>query len=790
MMPLLREVVGILNEMAIYLLLGFFLAGLLHVILQKRPGMLAPLAGPGAKPVFLAALIGTPMSLCSCSVLPTGVQLARNGARKGAVASFLITCPETDVVSVTLTYTLLGPFMAVFRWVAAMVTGISAGLVINLLDPRPRPAGPVVPGGTDRAAGAPAAEPSAAPSQQAAPPSCEDGSCAAVRQLRPRGWLAETLYYGFVELFDDLLLPLLLGITIGAVLTVLVPTSSLTRFAGDPVLSYAAMLLIGIPLYVCASASTPIAVGLIAGGISPGAALVFLLAGPATNAASILVLAKQFGRLIFGIYLSMIGLVAVAMGLLLDFIVKQGLLAAPDPLTRIAGESTLLAWLGTLVFLGLALWSLWRRRADRRFLAWLERRFGWRVRARSLAGAVLAIVLLGWLSSGLFSVKAGERAAVTRFGAVTAADLGPGLHYHWPAPIGRVHLAQVGTIRRVEIGFRTGPASGASASSGAVFAGSAQPGPTVAGRAAGGARGRKGAPSASLVTPGPQDEGVARPGQLATHGAPTESWMLTGDENIVDVQAVAQYQVQDSPQALRAFLFGLEDPDRLVRAAAVGALQQALGGRGIESILTEDRAAVERQVREDLMQPSLDAWGSGIRVVDFRLVSVHAPTPVHWAFRDIAGAVEDARNYENQAREYSERIVREAQGDSARGVFLAQGQAAERVRTAEGEADAFLDQSGEYRRAPGLTRSRLYFEKLDAVLPGMDLYIDLTSSRGPGPSIWIKRGPGYEGLPFSGDVAPASPGGGSRSVMRGGSTAPRSAGSGAAGTGGAQGELR
>lgn len=732
MTPFFREVIVILNEMAIYLLLGFFLAGALHVILQRRKGVLAPLEGPGAKPVFLAALIGTPMPLCSCAVLPTGVQLARRGARKGAVASFLITAPETDVVSVSLTYALIGPVMAVFRLLAAYTTGVSAGLIINLFDRRKGEPGPSAADALESGADESGANPAADSTHSAAldgcgePVVCPDDCCGSQPPAKSRDWLAEALHYGFVEFFDDLLLRLLLGIAIGAGIAILLPAASLTRYAGSPVLSYLAMLLIGIPLYVCASASTPIAVGLIAGGISPGAALVFLLAGPATNAASILVLVKQFGRLIFGVYLAMIAIVAVGMGLLLDLLLKLRLLPAPDPSKLIVGQSTALAWIGTFTFLALAGWSLWRRRIDLRFLGWLDRRLGLRMRPRTLARIVAAIALFAWLGSGCFSVKVGERAAVTRFGAVTKANLGPGLHYHWPAPWGRAHRTAVGQIRRVEIGFRSGATT------------------------AGASTGTEKASAVPALKPGPQDEGSVKPGQPAVHGSPTESWMLTGDENIVDIQAVAQYQVQDSPDAVRAYLFAVEDPDRLVRAAGAGALQEAVGGRGIEALLTDDRSGVEAQVRDGLMQPMLDAWGCGIRVVDFRLVSVHAPTPVHWAFRDVAGAAEDAANYVNQARQYAERIVRGAQGDSARAVLLARGQAVERVQTAEGEALAFLAQSGEYRKSPGLTRTRLYLEKLDSVLPAMNLYLDLTGSRGRGPSIWLKRGKGYDGVPFTG----------------------------------------
>ena len=431
------------------------------------------------------------------------------------------------------------------------------------------------------------------------------------------------------------------------------------------------MLAIGIPLFVCASASIPIAAGLIVSGFSPGAVLVFLLAGPATNVASILVLAKQFGRLVFAIYLVMIAAVAVAMGLLLDFLVRRRIVPVPD-FTQVDGERAHLFWAPWAPSSSWRspLWSLWRRRSDLTFLGWLERRLGLRLSPRALARIVVSLAIGGWLCSGFFSVRPGERAAVTRFGAVIAANLGPGLHYHWPAPLGRVHRAALGRIRRVEIGFRSGPA------------GTASPG--------------RARPAAD---PGPQDEGLAPPGQ------PRRPWLA---DRVVDADRRREHRRRPGRRAVpgagfarrgfRAYLFGVEDPDQLVRAAAVGG--SAGGGRrsrSIDSLLTDDRSGVERQVRDELMQPALDAWGSGIRVVDFRLVSVHAPTPVHWAFRDVAGAAEDAANYVNQAREYAERIVREAQGDSARGVLLAQGQAVERVQTAEGEASAF---SGPERRVP------------------------------------------------------------------------------------------
>jgi membrane protease subunit HflK len=197
-------------------------------------------------------------------------------------------------------------------------------------------------------------------------------------------------------------------------------------------------------------------------------------------------------------------------------------------------------------------------------------------------------------------------------------------------------------------------------------------------------------------------------------------------------------------------LYQVRDPEGLVRATARWALQEAVGSQSIDSLLTVGRGGIEGQVRTELMQPALDACASGLRVVDVRLASVHAPTPVHWAFRDVAGAAEDAAQYVNMAHEYAERVVREAMGDSARGVALAHGQAVERVARASGEASSFELLNAEQRRAPALTKSRLRLEQLEKVLPRLRLYVDLTDGRGQGPDVWLRRGQGFEALPFGG----------------------------------------
>ena len=316
MLKVVHEIIRILNESSPYLLLGFTLAGLLHVLMQRFPRATASLTGKGRRPVFLASLIGLPMPLCSCGVLPAALSLRRNGASKGATASFLVSVPETDIVSILLTVALMGPLMGIFRPAAALVTAVAAGLIVNWIDSRSR-------------AAAPAEE--AAPTGGCCSSSSEsetnkqhDSDCCSTEPKRERGWIARAFHFGFVEIFDDVIVQLAIGFVLAGVIVTWLPALGLEKLVGDSPLLYLAMLLIGVPVYVCATASTPLAAGLIAGGISPGAAMVFLLAGPATNIAGLLVLNKEFGARALSGYLAAIAVCSVLAGALLDRLVGPG----------------------------------------------------------------------------------------------------------------------------------------------------------------------------------------------------------------------------------------------------------------------------------------------------------------------------------------------------------------------------------------------------------------------------------------------------------------------------------
>jgi uncharacterized membrane protein YraQ (UPF0718 family) len=284
----------ILVEAAPYVLGGFAAAGLVRALLPDEL-VARHLGGNSAGAVVKASLLGVPLPLCSCGVIPAAIGLRRQGAGRGPTAAFLVSTPETGVDSVAITWALLDPLMTVLRPLSAFVTATVTGLLINRL-----------------------------PEEQAEPnveaPTCGCSSCEAAPPERPllTARLRDGVRYAFTELLGDIGGWLLLGIAIAGLLTVLVPPQLLAPLFEQRFLSLLLMLVVGIPMYICASASTPIAAALVLKGLSPGAALVFLLAGPATNAATITVVTRFWGRRTTLVYLAAIAGCAVTLGWLTD----------------------------------------------------------------------------------------------------------------------------------------------------------------------------------------------------------------------------------------------------------------------------------------------------------------------------------------------------------------------------------------------------------------------------------------------------------------------------------------
>ena len=392
---LLSNFIDLFLESAFWLLLGLFLAGMLKMFVPMS-WMNKQLGGHGFKSIVKAAILGAPLPLCSCGVIPAAVGLRRAGASKAATTSFLISTPETGVDSVTISYVLLGPFMAIVRPIAAIISAITAGLLVgkdeeyeekqsiaaessennknqatekgccsgasakSTIDPigiKDKPAKFIFANNSARSekgfsrdklqstkftfntnesndkldccSSVPETTSCCSSQQKQSSNECEEGaSCCAstediadkLKQTSVLSRMAKGIHFAATDLVRDTAIWLLVGLFFAAIVQTYIPTDFMVKW-GDGVLAMLVMVIISIPMYICATASTPIAAGLLLAGVSPGAVLVFMLAGPATNIATLGVVGKELGKRALWSYLSGVLGVALISGVLVNYLV-------------------------------------------------------------------------------------------------------------------------------------------------------------------------------------------------------------------------------------------------------------------------------------------------------------------------------------------------------------------------------------------------------------------------------------------------------------------------------------
>ena len=336
--------------MSPFLLLGFLLAGLMHAFI---PGQIYSryLAKPTFSSVLYSALFGIPLPLCSCGVIPTAMSLRKEGASKGAVASFLIATPQTGVDSIIATYSLMGLPFAIARPIIAFVTALFGGQMVNMVkDPSP-------------------ALPREGEESQHNKPveaHCECG-CGHNHEHSHEhehsfiGKIKEALSYAFLEMMEDIGKWLMIGLIVAGLITVLVPDSFFEVFKDNSLASMLLVLAFAIPMYLCATGSIPIAVALMLKGLTPGSALVLLMAGPACNMASILVINKVMGRKTLITYLASIIAGAVGFGLAIDHLLpREWFIPTIAPSAECCHEETsLFSWICTGVLMLLLINAAW-----------------------------------------------------------------------------------------------------------------------------------------------------------------------------------------------------------------------------------------------------------------------------------------------------------------------------------------------------------------------------------------------------------------------------------------------
>ena len=285
---------------------------------------------------------------------------------------------------------------------------------------------------------------------------------------------------------------------------------------------------------------------------------------------------------------------------------------------------------------------------------------------------VLAAFVLLWLASGIYIVRPEEQAVVFRFGqAVNITE--PGIHYRLPSPIERIEKEKVTQVKRIEVGFRT-----------------------------------------ISLDPAPRYQKVLR-----------ESLMLTGDENIVDVELIVQYRIMD----IKAYLFNVYAQAGAIRQVAEAALRQVIGRHSIDQALTEGKFQIQTEIEEQI-RAVFELYGIGLYVANVKLQAVAVPREVDPAFKDVASAREDRERLRNEAEAYQNEVIPRARGEAERMLREAEAYSVERTKRSRGDADRFLQVLREYRKAKEVTERRLYLETMEKILPGIQKYIIQSDGKG------------------------------------------------------------
>ena len=281
----------------------------------------------------------------------------------------------------------------------------------------------------------------------------------------------------------------------------------------------------------------------------------------------------------------------------------------------------------------------------------------------SMLLGIILLLLVVWIIPGTFYfVEPDEEGVVTRFGKFDRSS-SPGLHFKYPSPVEHATTPKITQVRRAEIGFRA-------------------------------AQGRP------------------------TQRVPAESLMLTGDQNIVDINLVVQYRIMDSVQ----YLFNVRRPHKLIRDSAETVIRGITGSKKIDEALTTGKAEIQ-VLAKDQIQALLDKYKSGLQVVTIQLQDVHPPEQVADSFKDVVRAREDKERMINEAQGYRNAVIPEARGQAAEIVRIAEGYREEKIKRAEGDAKRFLQQYQEYKKAPDITRKRIYLETMEKILPDIDKVI-------------------------------------------------------------------
>ncbi len=713
------ETLGAFLTAAPFILLGLIVAGFLHRLLPRK--LIERWMGRrGLSGAALASAIGVPLPVCSCGVIPIAVELRNKGASRPSTLGFVITTPESSLDSIVLTWGLMGPIMAVARPVAAFLTAIWAGVLSIAYDRGDVPVCGACGGqavsdakhqaehdhdhGHDHGHGHDHAHAITGEAEQTyaalgawwrqrrKAAHGEDYS-----ELVPGPWsslISPAFRYAFTDLLDHLVFWLMIGLTAAGILGALLPSDLAERGLGSGLLPMLVMVIAGVPLYMCASASTPVAATLVAKGLSPGAGLVFLLTGPATNVSTILVLRRVFGQRFVVIYLSAIVSAAIGCGLALDWLlVTIGWQIDVLATFSQVGSKSGLEWMSLAVLLVASIWRLSRGAASRGArelkddLASLgSLLFGahpGQTLRRWLPRFVAFAIVFGLGLAGVVAVPLESRGYGFVFGRLVVDGAEPGLHW-LPPVVGRWEVRAVERSRKADVGFLAEPEL---------------------------------LERRRELTLRADPQGWHSP-VAAMNPNPVVASYLTGDENFVEMSFSVHYTLVDPAE----FLFKLDAGNPLVLLYAETVARELVGTRTIDELLTSERRDIEGAIAAEL-QKRLDGIGSGARIASVHVVDIHPPEPAVYAFRDVSSARENRETRIHEARRLAASAVPRARGNAARETAAAKALAAAQAVEAMGRAEAFTATADAYRLAPELLNHLLWMETVEQALADADKMI-------------------------------------------------------------------
>jgi len=680
-----NEIVGIFYQSSIFILFGLLFSGIMHEFIPMKL-ITKNLGQNGIKGIYWATLLGAPLPLCSCSVLPAAATLRKKGASKPATASFIISVPETGVDSVIVSYGLLGPVMAIYRPIAAIMSAIAAGLACAFLTRDEKDEEPLTSEDEKKLAELTQHQHHHHDHGHDHDHHHHDHDRDDLSESKNIGLKEKSkgvFKYGFGPMLDDIAFWIVVGLIITGIMLALVPNNFFSFGDGflASLLAMFVMVLISVPLYTCASMSTPVAAGLIVSGLSPGAALVYLLTGPATSIATINIVSKMLGYRVMWAYLSSIIIVAIFFGLTLDYfaadIVKADAIVALN-----SADNTFLVIAKTasaIIFFGLILISFSRKsyRApmhDLKTQAGLATGF-LKTHQKTLVNLAAAILFVALYPFYTLQVPPGSQGMIMRFGEVVDKDLSPGLYFRLPSPITETVVVESSNIRQISI-----------------------------------------------------DESL---GNFTVSGQRVNSYensntYLTADENVLLIKSVITYEIDD----IYNYHFYSEQNDDLLMDIARQVLVSESIQLPIDEVFTKERGNLESRFRDQLKSKVKDL-GQGFNVLDARLVYVHAPNRVHDAFRDVASALEDLQRELFLADGNAISMLNEARGNSETIKANAKISAVNSLANARGQAAAFKPLADVHQIYPYLTERRLQLEAQEKWLVLPKLYLNgLKNSQG------------------------------------------------------------